>query len=280
MRLRDIGFSAALGIALVAPAHAIIMRDDVDDRLYRDLGYAHVEVLAQMGLRSERSAWGPMLYNGMGTLIAPDWVVTAAHVTQHIADNPPPDGSPHFVFIKGRGYAVAEIVQHPDYDPQTQANDIALVRLSEPVRDPHPACLYERRDEAGQVVTLIGAGYRGDGRTGPLEGADGALRGAQIRVGSAEPTILTWQFHAPGESEAMPLEGISGPGDSGGPALIETQRGYCIAGVSSAQRVVVQIDESGRETGGEGRYGAVEVYTRVSSFLPWISTVMARSQPG
>jgi len=72
--------------------------------------------------------------------------------------------------------------------------------------------------------------------------------------------------------DAMPLEGISGPGDSGGPTLID----LCVAGVSSAQRVVIDVDDEGRETGGPGRYGVIEVYTRVSSYLPWIRAATAR----
>lgn len=262
-----------------APAQAIVMRHDVEDAKYRGLGERHRDVLVQLGLRAQDDG-APMLYNGMGTLIAEDWVVTAAHAAAHIQAHPPAHGAPHFVFVRGRGYAVAEIVIHPGYDDQTQANDIALIRLARPVRDARPACLYEGDDEVGQIVHMAGAGYTGNGRTGAGDSADGALRGATIRVGGEEGNVLTWRFRAPGERGVTRLEGISGPGDSGGPALIETAQGFCLAGVSSAQRVAIEVDENGEEHGGEGRYGVVEVYTRVSRFAGWMREVMARPPAG
>lgn len=59
-----------------------------------------------------------------------------------------------------------------------------------------------------------------------------------------------------------PLEGISGPGDSGGPALIETADGLRVAGLSVAS--------SGRP---KGRYGALEFYSRVSPQVTWIREI-------
>ncbi|MEZ5995820.1 MAG: trypsin-like serine protease [Hyphomonadaceae bacterium] len=256
-------------------AEAIIMRHDVDERGYLQLGEAHRQILVQLGLYAEEDH-SPMLYSGMGTLIAPDWVVTAAHATEYMLQTPPPEGGVRHVFIKGRGYEVAEIIPHPAYDGATYANDIALIHLARAVRDPHPACVYEAGDESGKVVTLVGTGYQGNGRDGPGEHPDGALRGATVRVDTADGATLTWRFRAPGERGVTPLEGISGPGDSGGPALIETPAGYCIAGVSSAQRIEVQVGAAeGAHPQGEGHYGVTEVYTRVSQFAPWIRQVMA-----
>ncbi|HBZ39023.1 MAG TPA: serine protease, partial [Balneola sp.] len=65
--------------------------------------------------------------------------------------------------------------------------------------------------------------------------------------------------------DALPLEGISGPGDSGGPALwFDGDQAY-ILGVSSHQ--------NGRGMGKpEGVYDVYEFYTRVSEFTDWIET--------
>jgi secreted trypsin-like serine protease len=270
-------FTAASVLVLMAPpAVAIIMRHDVDDARYIALGNQHRGALVQLGLPSSEDH-APMLYSGMGTLIAPDWVVTAAHAAEYMQQNPPPEGVQRFVYYKGRGYAVDQIITHPQYDGDTYANDIALIHLGRAVRAPEPACLYEHQDEQGRVVTLVGTGFAGNGRDGPREDPDGMLRGATVRVDTAEATQLTWRFHAPSDRAATPLEGISGPGDSGGPAFITTSAGDCIAGVSSNQRIEVELDPNGHPlpNQGEGRYGVIEVYTRVSQYLPWIRATMA-----
>ena len=57
------------------------------------------------------------------------------------------------------------------------------------------------------------------------------------------------------------LEGISGDGDSGGPAFVMTSRGLELAGLSAFQRA------SGARL---GKYGATEVYTRVSQYQDFV----------
>jgi secreted trypsin-like serine protease len=64
-----------------------------------------------------------------------------------------------------------------------------------------------------------------------------------------------------------PLEGISGPGDSGGPAFITTPSGLKVAGVSSHQR---------NNDNGEGLYGVQEYYTRTSAHKQWIENIIAK----
>lgn len=273
MPLRTLTRLLAVAAALLAgPASAIIMRHDVDEARYRDLGEKHRGVLVAMGLNA-RVDGGPMLFNGMGTLIGPDWVATAAHVAEPILEGErfKSGGAGHYVFLNGRGFRVARIVVHPDYNPATSANDIALVQLTRAVPDAKPACLYEGRDETGKVALLVGQGLPGDGLKGPGT-PDGALRGSTVLIGPSEPNDLTWTFHGPGDRDVTPLEGISGPGDSGGPALIETPDGFCLAGVSSNQRrgLLTAI-------GPEGRYGVVEVYARVSSHLAWIRSTTGLS---
>ena len=81
-------------------------------------------------------------------------------------------------------------------------------------------------------------------------------------------TWLTFEFTAP--PGGTPLEGISGPGDSGGPALIERDGKYLVAGVSSGN------------SGGDGehcRYGTTEYYARVSTSADWIRTTISPPQP-
>lgn len=251
-----------------APAAAIIMRHDVPEAEYRALGHQHRGVLVALGLRAE-SDGAPMLYSGMGTLIAPTWVLTAAHAAAPIVASGA--SAEHFVFVRGRGYKVARVVIHPAWTEAENDNDIALVQLQRPVENAVPACLQTTRDEAGQIATLVGQGLPGDGLRGPGD-RDGILRGATVRVGTAEATTLSWVFRKPDDPLVTPLEGISGPGDSGGPALLPAGDTYCVAGVSSEQRI--EIDPAAPPSGGgQGRYGVIEIYTRVSAYVPWIREV-------
>lgn len=65
-----LGFGVAVACAVAPPAaQAIIMRHDVDEARYRDLGETHRGVLVALALPAQDGS--PLLYNGMGTLIAP-----------------------------------------------------------------------------------------------------------------------------------------------------------------------------------------------------------------
>ena len=118
-------------------------------------------------------------------------------------------------------------------------------------------------------MLLPGWGRTGNGLTG-LQPADGRFRVAENRVDAATSRLLVWEFDDPRglAGRAVPREGISGPGDSGGPALVMTPQGWAVIGVSSGQRTF------GRA---EGLYGAEEEYVRVSSFAAWIDRTVAGS---
>src|SRR5215217_2772662 len=167
-------FAAALDSA----AQAIVMRHDTNRSGYVLLGDRHRETVAMLGLPAQ-SDGAPMLYSGMGTLIAPDWILTAAHATDYISEQSKGRPAGQLVFVKGRGYRIARIVTHPEWNAQTYANDIALIKLASPVREAKPACLYEGKDEAGKIATLAGSGYPGNGVDGPGV-PDGALLGATV----------------------------------------------------------------------------------------------------
>ena len=61
------------------------------------------------------------------------------------------------------------------------------------------------------------------------------------------------------------LEGVGGPGDSGGPALINAGGMWRVAGVSSASM-----------DGRPSKYGVTDVYTRVSSYVGSISNTISK----
>jgi D-alanyl-D-alanine carboxypeptidase len=245
MRLSRIVFTAAvaLGALLAAQAEAIIIRHDREDAKYLELGARFPEV-------------GFIGRDGEGTLVAPQWVLTAAHVARGIPPNL------RRVIFEDVDYQIAEVFIHPDWKGRGP-HDIALLRLSEPVKGVTPAALYTGTDEAGRIVTFVGRGDTGTGLTGPKL-ADKKKRGATNKVDAADANWLYFTFDDP--ATATDLEGISGPGDSGGPALLEINGKRYVAGVSV-------WGNPGKQ--GRGTYGAKEGYTRVSSHHEWIAATLA-----
>ena len=173
-------------------------------------------------------------------------------------------GSGYAVEIAGVANTVDRVVANPS------GEDVALLHLSSAVVAVAPVGLYVRSDEVGQIIEMVGWGDTGDGRTGPTT-PDGQFRRAANRIDQAEGAMLSWTFSDPSASgtDAVALEGISGPGDSGGPAFIRTNSGMILAGVSSGQ------DPMGHT---RGTYGVREYFVRVSAIRNWVEQVV--SAPG
>ncbi len=234
--------------ALPSRHDRIIRRHDQPDSLYLALGRGY-PALAHINLPTPKG-----FADGEGTLIAPRWALTAAHVGAEVKRG-------HRITVAGADYPVDSIALHPDWS-DGGPHDLALLRLARPVEGVRPARLYREAAEHDRVIVLLGYGDTGDGLTGP-QGNDRQVRGATNRVDEATDLWLKFAFDAPGSSRATPLEGVSGPGDSGGPAFLQDVEGPVLAGVSSGQ--------SSRATGGRpGRYGVVEYYVRVSRYVGWI----------
>lgn len=238
---------ATVTIALVcfqAAAGAILIRHDKADADYRRLGERYAAV-------------GSFGRAGTGALIGDRWVLSAAHVVAGMRRNATFD-------LEGRSYPIERTVIHPAWK-EMGASDIALVRLAEPVTGVTPLRVYRESDEAGKGIVFVGFGGTGTGQTGPQSPEDGLKRGATNLVDRVDRDWLFFDFDAPGPG-ATDLEGISGPGDSGGPAILDRD------GVSYVIGVSVYGKPGAR---GRGTYGAEEGYTRVSTHAGWISEQIA-----
>lgn len=239
-----------LNSAFIAPP--IILRHDRADSLSFQLG-SRFPSLVHLYLPTPKGA-----ADGEGTLIAPRWVLTAAHVGAEIR-------SGHPVSVGTKSIKVDSVIIHPDWK-DGGPHDLALLRLEKPVDSVRPADLYRGSDERDRILMIVGYGDYGTGLTGP-RGNDRRVRGATNRVDEATDLWLKFRFDAPDDPRTTGLEGVSGPGDSGGPAYFGEGDSAMLVGVSSGQ--------SSRATGGKpGHYGVVEYYVRVSRYVKWIESII------
>lgn len=261
---------ALLLLCISSTASAIVIRHDVDDSKY--------QVAA-----SELSALVDMPGEGHGVLIAPQWIVTAAHTI--------PGGSVDEVTLNGVSRKVERLIVHPGYKKNppealikqalesgdasrvmeflAASDDIALVKLAAPVTDVTPAGLYHGNDELGKLVKLVGKGGTGNGidGQGPHSPHRTVLRRAFNTITDADGRWLGYVFDA--GTSAHVLEGITGDGDSGGPVLIEVNGQWRLAGLASWKSV-----QGNAAAFRGGLYGQTTYSVRLSSYVEWIETEM------
>lgn len=192
-----------------------------------------------------------------GTFIEKDWIVTAAHGLNSVEEN-------QTIRIFDSIYILKKIVVHPTWEGFE--DDIALIQLDREISKINPTPLYKKLDELNKEITIVGRGWSGTGITG-LKNNDQKLRRATNRIDSTSTHWLKFRFDEPNNPNITELEGISGSGDSGGPAFIKFEGQNFLAGISSNQL----NEKIGIE---EGHYGVIEYYTRVSKYTHWIDEVI------
>lgn len=239
-------------LVIAFSANAIIIRHDTSDEDYQKLAKSDNSTVTFYDVYK-----GEDIVAGTGSIIADKWIVTAAHVANYLTKG----GKVQF---KDTFYTIEKIVKHPLWKDQQLPNDIALVKLSSAIENATIAKLNDLPNEAGKIATFVGRGDHGNGVTGVV-GADKQLRAANNVVTVAKEQWVQFAFDE-GE-KALTLEGISGPGDSGGPAYITHANSVCIIGVSSWQNA----ESTGWQ---EGKYGVIENYSRISHFRNWIEQTM------
>ncbi len=247
---------------------AIIIRHDVGPARYevRNSAYPAVFFLEQQSSRKVCAA----------TVIHKQWALTAAHcVNQTLLGNAMLNGLNFGVMIAGQKRSIDTVIVHPDFDLSASFDvDLALLHFQQPSASPRPMSLQLAETEVGATVSLLGWGYFGLGTTG-RQYNDGSLRLAMNRVTEVGQRLKI-MFDDPREtpSRALPLEGMPGLGDSGGPALLHSDTGLVLAGITVGE---IEGNDFSEET--QGRYGAVAVYEKVSQHIDWIETVIGASVP-
>jgi hypothetical protein len=259
---------------IAALGAVIITRSDVPDAEYRALG-----------ARAEFASVGRIIPDSGGTasgvLIAPTWVITAAHVANgHDAT--------HFTFVvDGERIRVRRSIVHPEFVRRSGFDrppvDHALLELERPALTP-PARRATTLPDSGTVATLVGFGVGGPGATDSA----GTKRAAQNRVDrlGGRWAGREWPAHVhfldfdvvgmesrnafgPAVPEAM--EGISSGGDSGGGLFVLRDGSWDLTATFSMSSVSI-AGAASREFA-----GTVNAYIGVAAHRGWIDSVIAGS---
>jgi hypothetical protein len=283
-------FAAALCwlLAFARLSIAGTIRDDRDPSLYTTLAqnptYAPVGELDVDVFEAGQPAVGT------GTLVARDWVLTAAHVVE--------SGRAIRFNVGGQTYSAARWVVNQKYTGDLlRGYDIALVQLGTPVTNVTPAGLYRSHREFNQVGTFVGVGRTGTGITGDTTDdrikragtnvIDGYLKrdkhGLLVTSQKLKSAYRTFavDFDQPGNPsinhfgspDPTDLEYLISLGDSGGPTFIDDPRdnqGPVVAGIHSYGEIFDAADDSS--------YGDVVGETRVSKFAKWVDKVITNEK--
>jgi hypothetical protein len=244
--LRSVNIFVCLVFLWVSPTPAVVIRHDRD-----------IAETIELGKRFD--AVCKVIPDGSCVLIAPEWVATAAHVAKRLRA-----GSK--IQFDQKAYEVKRVIIHPEGTSRIMGRppkvDLALIELTEKVTGITPVKIYSNKDETGKTLFIVGYGDFGIANNKPTF-TDGKRRAVTNKVDDAGPLRIFMKFDEP--PRATKYEGVGGPGDSGGPALLVENDKIFLAGISS-----------GSMNGKPGQYGVVDVYTRISSYTEWIRASMRK----
>ncbi|KRT81069.1 Trypsin [Oryctes borbonicus] len=220
-------------------------------------------------------------WNCGGTLISDFYVMTAAHciITKF--------GRPVLVRLGEldlskdddnslpEDFGVNDVRVHPDYNPISKNNDIAVIKLSKKVKFNEfirPACLWNKQKigPPSAIATGWGATETGGSTTDILQKVTLDLLDMSI----CDRTYGNIKYYKNGLPKTMLCAGIlqggkdTCQGDSGGPLTITKEDNQCIF-------YTVGITSFGRMCALEN---TPAIYTKVSEFIPWLQRIVWESE--
>jgi Trypsin len=273
-------FLAALILALALPSQAIVRRDDVADSSYLALGaQAQFSAVGNFGFCT-------------GTLIAPQWVLCAAHCSLYMP-------GANFTLAGAGTAAVAQVFNAPGWNGQLEnGSDISLIKLATPLTGVTPAQLYTGTGELGQTAYSVGFGALGVGSLGNTSGGDNQRRAAMNVIDQTSSVFTGWatdyliaDFDSPlspptrftqfgSDNTPLALEGSICFGDSGGGTFINDGGAWKVIGVHSWLDGLLSVNGVAGDGTDNASYTDLYGVTRVSSYVPWItSTISANTAP-
>ncbi|XP_012259759.2 serine protease persephone-like isoform X2 [Athalia rosae] len=234
--------------------------------------------MAALGFQApaEEEVPGGIKYTCGGTLISRQHVLTAAHCVSNVDERVPVEvrlGSTDLTNADEdtQRVAVLSVIPHPNYKRSRNYNDIAIIKLKEPVRmtnSVQPACLMTRSlndvdSSVNQTVVVLGWGvtdFEGS-ETTQLKKAAG-LNLVELEDCSRSYKPSTRLPNSIDETMICAIDPNTTRradtcwGDSGGPLLISAGSSSAVAGVTAF----------GQACGGT----TPSVYTSVLDYLSWI----------
>jgi secreted trypsin-like serine protease len=207
-----------------------------------------------------------------GALIAPNYVLTAAHCVNESRNQPQSIGIMYgrlnLSEAGGEARRASQIIVHPSYSPTTSRNDVALIKFVTPITGPTLRIADTVADDffrSSARGTILGWGVSSESGSS-TGGRSNALLVAQIPALSADQCRREFGFGY--DSTSMLCAGqqrINGAslidscfGDSGGPLVVNQNGTFSAVGVVSF--------------GGE-KCSGIGVYTRVAAFASWVTSV-------
>ncbi|MBX0326147.1 serine protease [Oscillochloris sp. ZM17-4] len=218
-----------------------------------------------------------------GSIIAADWVLSAAHCFVDENTGAVTDATTLVVRTGIRSIqagfddttgnrAVAQLTVHPAYDRGTSANDIALLKLAAPVDAAWIVPLADAANDPALTVpgtNAIATGWGGTIGYGPNDPTPtqptiDILRFVEMPIASNTTCGITATQLCAG----LPGGGVDTcQGDSGGPLVVSD---------GAAWYIQVGVVSNGAGCAAPGFYGT---YTRVGSYRSWIDSTMNPVDP-